>query len=145
MSTLSGLKLTNTQKPTAVPPIIQRRNKLTNKIWQQIQLAKAQKDGGTFTVRKYKTVKDIDGSTKSIELQKRVRQWWFNSPDGKLCLNIRYGSKLIELAKGKSAVELATSDELIKTLELIKTAVEQGELDNQIEQASGALRQGFKN
>lgn len=144
MSTLSTLKLTNIKKPIAVPPIVQRRNKLMTKIWEQIQLAKAQKEGGTYSVKKYKTVKDQDGSTKSIELQKRVRQWWFKSQEGKLCLNVRYGAKLIELAKGKSAVEVGSSDELISTLELIKQAVENGELDSQIEQVSGALRDGFK-
>ena len=143
MSALTSLKLTSSKKPSSIPPILHRRNKLSNKVWEQIQLAKAQKDGGTFTVKKFKTVKDYDGSSKSIELQKRVRQWWFVSTDGKVCVNVRYGAKLIELAKGKTAVEVATADDLIKTLEIIKSAVEAGELDSQIEQASGAVRAGF--
>jgi hypothetical protein len=143
MSTLSSLKLTSSKKPSSIPPILHRRNKLSNKVWEQIQLAKAQKEGGTFTVKKFKTVKDYDGSRKSIELQKRVRQWWFVSTDGKVCVNVRYGAKLIELAKGKTAVEVASADDLIKTLEIIKGAVEAGELDTQIEQASGAVRAGF--
>ena len=143
MSALTSLKLTSSKKPSSIPPILHRRNKLSNKVWEQIQLAKAQKDGGTFTVKKFKTVKDYDGSSKSIELQKRVRQWWFVSTDGKVCVNVRYGAKLIELAKGKTAVEVASADDLIKTLEIIKSAVEAGELDSQIEQASGAVRAGF--
>lgn len=143
MSTLNGLKLVNAKKPTAIPPILQRRNKLSTKVWEQIQLAKAHKEGGTFTVKRFRTVKDIDGSRKSVELEKRVRQWWFVSADGKVCLNVRYGAKLIELAKGKTAVEVASGEELIKTLEIIKSAVEAGELDTQIEQASGAVRAGF--
>ena len=60
-----------------------------------------------------------------------------------MCLNIRYGAKLIELAKGKSAIEIANADDLIKTLELVKSAVDAGELDTQIESASGAVRAGF--
>ena len=143
MSALTNLKLTSSKKPSSIPPILHRRNKLSNKVWEQIQLAKAQKEGGTFTVKKFKTVKDYDGSSKSIELQKRVRQWWFVSTDGKVCVNVRYRAKLIELAKGKTAVEVATADDLIKTLEIIKSAVEAGELDSQIEQASGAVRAGF--
>jgi len=137
------LKLVNSKKPTAIPPILQRRNKLSTKVWEQIQLAKAQREGGTYTVKKFKTVKDYDGSRKSIEIQKRVRQWWFIASDGKVCLNIRYGAKIIEFAKGKTAVEVGTSDELIKALEIIKGAIEAGELDAQIEQASGAVRAGF--
>lgn len=144
MSTLNSLKLVNAKKPTAIPPILHRRNKLATKIWEQIQLAKAQKEGNTFTVKRFTTVKDYDGSRRSIELQKRVRPWWFVSLDGKVCLNVRYGAKLIELAKGKSAVEVATADDLIKTLEIIKGAIESGELDAQIEQASGAVRAGFR-
>lgn len=50
---------------------------------------------------------------------------------------------MIEFAKGKTAVEVASADELIKALEIIKGAVEAGELDAQIEQASGAVRAGF--
>jgi len=143
MSAFNSLKLVNSKKPTAIPPILQRRNKLSTKVWEQIQLAKAQREGGTYTVKKFKTVKDYDGSRKSIEIQKRVRQWWFIASDGKVCLNIRYGAKIIEFAKGKTAVEVGTSDELIKALEIIKGAIEAGELDAQIEQASGAVRAGF--
>ena len=144
MSTLTSLKLVNAKKPNAIPPILHRRNKLSTKIWEQIQLAKAHKDGGTFTVKRFKTVKDYDGSSKSIELQKRVRPWWFVADAGKVCVNVRYGAKLIELAKGKTAVEVSSAEDLIKTLEIIKVAVEAGELDAQIEIASGAVRAGFK-
>ena len=143
MSTLTTLKLVNVKKPTAVPPILHRRYKLSNKVWEQLQLAKAKKEGGTFTVKQFKTVKDIEGSRRSVEIQKQVRPWWFVSAEGKVCLNIRYGAKLVELAKGKTAIEIANADDLIKTLELVKSAVDAGELDNQIEAASGAVRAGF--
>lgn len=143
MSTLSSLKMVNSKKPTSIPPILQRRNKLSTKVWEQIQLAKAQREGNTFTVKKFKSVKDLDGSRKTVEHQKRVRPWWFVAQDGKVCLNVRYGARVIEFAKGKTAVEVATADELIKALEIIKEAVEAGELDTQIEQASGAVRAGF--
>lgn len=57
---------------------------------------------------------------------------------------MRYGSKVLELAKGKNAIELASGDELIAALQALKTATLAGELDVQIEAASGALRAGFK-
>ena len=47
------------------------------------------------------------------------------------------------LAKGKSSIEMATVDDLVPTLELVKKAVEAGELDAQIEAASIKLREGF--
>ncbi len=58
-------------------------------------------------------------------------------------MSVRYGSKTLELAKGKNAIELATGEELIAVLERLKAAVLAGELDAQIEAASGALRAGF--
>jgi hypothetical protein len=51
---------------------------------------------------------------------------------------------VIELAKGKHSVEVDSAQNLVKALETIKSAVEQGELDSQIELASGALKLGFK-
>lgn len=63
--------------------------------------------------------------------------------NGKLVLSLRYGAKQIEIVKGKNAVELTGMDDLLATLEVIKDAVQAGELDAQIELVSGALRAGF--
>ena len=59
-------------------------------------------------------------------------------------VNVRYGAKTPELAKGKTAVEITTPQDLVPTLELIKAAVEAGELDTQMDAASGSLRKGFQ-
>ncbi len=144
MSTLNKLNLTNAIKPTSMPAIQHRRNKLSTKIWEQIQLASAQKEGGTFTSKKLKTVTTLDGIRKTIEFEKRIRPWWFTNEQGKTCISVKYGSKVIQLAKDKTAVEIANKDELVKTLELIKTAIDQGELDQEIETASGSIRARFK-
>ena len=58
-------------------------------------------------------------------------------------MSVRYGTKVLELAKGKAAVEVGTEKDLVPTLELIKTAVLNGELDTQIEAAANKLRDGF--
>ena len=79
-----------------------------------------------------------------MEVAKRVKQWWFTTDAGKLALGVRYGTKLLELAKGKFAVELTSEKELVSTLDLIKTAVLGGELDAAIDVASNKLRSGFK-
>lgn len=50
---------------------------------------------------------------------------------------------MLELAKGKVAVEVGAEKDLVPTLELIKTAVLNGELDTQIEAAANKLRDGF--
>ena len=98
MSALQGLKLVNQRRPSALPPVLHRRRKLDTKLWEQIQLAQAQAEGNTFAVKRFKTVRDIDGVSKSIEVHKRVRPWWFVADNGKVCLNVRYGNRVLELA-----------------------------------------------
>jgi hypothetical protein len=144
MSTLDALKLTTAKKPTHIPSVMIRRNKMASKVWEQIQLAKSQIDGTTFVVKKYRSFTDREtGLRKQIEMPKRLREWWFRNEAGKVCVAIKYGTKVLELAKGKHSIEVANADELVRALELVKQAVEVGELDAQIELASGNLRKGF--
>ena len=145
MSTLNTLKLVTAVKPQQMPDVVKRRHKLGNKLWEQIQLARSQFLNEPFSITKMKTVKNIDtGTSETVAVNKRIRPWWFNSDTGSLCVTIKYGTKIIELAKGKPSIEVADKDQLISTLELVKKAVEAGELDEQIDQASGALRSNFK-
>jgi hypothetical protein len=145
MSALSTLKLVAVKKPSHMPAIVIRRNKLSSKLWEQIQLAKSQLEGTPFVVMKYRSMVDREtGLRKQVELPKRIKPWWFQSEQGKVCVSVKYGSWTIELAKGKPSVEVASAQDLIKTLETIKSAVEAGELDAQIETASASLRSGFK-
>jgi hypothetical protein len=96
-------------------------------------------------IHKFRSVRDPEsGVKKQVEVPKRIKPWWFQSEAGKVCIAIRYGSYTLELAKGKPSIEVASAADLIKTLEVIKTAVEAGELDAQIELASQSLRSGFR-
>ena len=143
MSTLNALKLSAAKKSLNTTPVVHRRNKLGKKLWEQIQLAQAHLAGKQFTTTRFQTVRDEDGVRRSVEVPKRVRAWWWNSDNGKIALNVRYGARVVELAKGKSTIEVAAPTDLIPTLELIKKAVEAGELDAQIEAAALKLREGF--
>ena len=144
MSQLATLKLTAAKKPATQPLIVQQRSKMTKRLFEQMELARSQRDGTAYIQMRVKTITGIDGEPKSIEVQKRVKAWWFTADNGKLCLLVRYGSKVIELARGKTAVEVTTLDELVSALATIKAAVEAGELDAQIQAASSQLREGFK-
>jgi hypothetical protein len=68
-----------------------------------------------------------------VEVAKRVKRWWTASLDGKINLVVRYGSKPLEFAKGKNAIELASEAE-VDTLRKVQKAAELGELDALIEQ-----------
>ena len=145
MATLATLKLSAAVKLTNIPAVQVRRNKLAKRLWEQTELAKAQQTGTQFTATKFRTVVENDtGLRKQVEVNKRIKQWWFTTDTGKLALSVRYGARLLELAKGKFAVELASEKELVSTLEIIKAAVLAGELDAAIDAASNKLRDGFQ-
>jgi hypothetical protein len=57
---------------------------------------------------------------------------------------VRYGSRVLDIAKGKNAIEITNMADLIAVIETVKSAVETGELDAEIEAASGSLKAGFK-
>jgi hypothetical protein len=145
LATLSALKLVAAKRSNHIAPVQQRRNKMGKRLWEQIQLAKSQQDGSKFAVQRVRTVTDsVTGERKQVESAKRLKPWWFTADNGKTAIAVRYGARVLELAKGKFAVELASSADLVATLELIKTAVEAGELDTQLEATAGNLRSGFK-
>lgn len=144
MSTLTSLKLSAAKKPAYLSAVVIRRNKLIAKLWEQIQLAKSQIEGTAFTVKKFRSIKDTEtGLRKSVEMNKRIRERWFRNDAGKVFVSIRYGTQVIELAKGKHSIEVENAQALIKVLETVKQAVEAGELDAQIESAGNHLRSGF--
>jgi hypothetical protein len=109
-------------------PIVVRR-KLIAKIDEQIQFA-ANKG---YTPTQHKWVTDEHGNQRKVEVAKRVKRWWTASVDGKINLVVRYGSKPLEFAKGKNAIELATESEVADVLAKLREATELGELDALIE------------
>lgn len=144
MSALSNLKLTNAKRPMAMPVVQIRRNKLLKKMHEQIQLAEAQQAGNTYTAKRLKNVRDTEtGLTKTVEVNKRVRAWWWIGDDGKLCLNVKYGANTVELSKGKYSIALASVSDIVPVLNTLKEAVEAGELDSQIEAVAGVVKSGF--
>jgi hypothetical protein len=143
-ATLASLKLTAAQKSTSINPVQQRRNKMGKRLWEQIQLAKANANGTQFNASKFRTIVDSEtGLRKQIEVPKRVKAWWFTTDSGKTAITVRYGARVLELAKGKFAIEVTNPTELVPTLEIIKAAIEAGELDVQLEATAGTVRNGF--
>ena len=145
MSTLTALKLVASKRNRTLSPIVQRRNKLASKIHEQLELCEAQRKGELYAPKRLRTFKNkYTGERTTVEAVKRVKEWYWINEAGKLNLAVRYGSKVLTLnSKGANAIELTTGDELIAVLAKLKDAVLAGELDAQIEAASGALRAGF--
>lgn len=141
---LSALKLTATRKPQSVNPVAYRRNKLCKLIAEQIALLNAQQDSTAYTSTHVRLVTDEQtGVRTAVTAYKRVKQWWYATDDRAIALSLRYGSKTLELAKGKWAVAVRNYDELVLALATLRDAVNAGELDAQIDAVAKTLRNGF--
>ena len=143
MSFIAKLKLVSSKRERNLSPIIVRRNKLAAKIEEQLQLATAQKEGRLYAPKRIKTVTNELGERVAVETTKRIKEWYWTTPANKINLCVRYGSKTLELSKGKNAIELSSGEELLSTLSMLKDAVIAGELDDAITNASDNLRAGF--
>ena len=143
MAALQGLKLITAKRQTAINPVQFRRNKLSQRVQEEIALAQAAVEQRIYVKQRQRSVKDSSGIRNTITTQVRVKQWWWTQDNGKLALSIRYGSKIIALSPKCNAVECSTLTDVVAALTTIKAAVDAGELDAQIAAASEKLREGF--
>ncbi len=133
MTKLNALNLFAFERPNNSDPKLKLRRKLLGKLSEQMNLA----EDSSYQPTTKKWVTDVDGERKRVEVPKRVKQWWGKDANGNTVLTIRYGSKPLELAKGKQAIKLASNDDVVKILKVIAEAIEAGELDSIIEQQTG--------
>ena len=139
---LSSLKITNVVRQMTANTNEFRKNKLLKKLDEQIALATAQKNGELFTVKRLKNVKDGNGNSTQIEVSKRVSPWFW-ADNNKTFVQIKYGTKILEIQKNKNTIECVSQDDLVKTLAIVRTCVANGELDSVIEAASVKVRERF--
>jgi hypothetical protein len=139
------LKLTAARKTRALPDVVKRRNKLLIKLGEQRLLAAAQAQGQHYAPTRYRSLTDADTGARVVkEIPVRIKAWFWTGEKGETLLAIHYGSKQIELQKGKTAIEVGDVANLCAVFDTVIDAVRNGELDTQIENASIKLRDGFK-
>jgi hypothetical protein len=142
---LSSLTIVQAKRQSLADPIVFRRMKLIRKLDEQINLANAVLNGTTYVVKRLKNIKnEQSGEIRSFEVVRNVRPMFFKATNNKLCVQVRYGSKVVELAKGKNAIQVDDEKTLVKVLETVRSAVFDGELDEQIAIASDAVKTRFK-
>jgi hypothetical protein len=107
-------------------------------------MAKAIQSGAEFVPVKIRTVKDeVTGETRKVEIPKRLKPWWWSSDNGKMCITVRYGARTLEVIEGKNAIETDSIAGVVTTLEVLRSAVDAGELDARIEAISSLVKSGF--
>lgn len=144
MSILKSLKLATVAQVRAGASEFAFRDKLLRYLVEQKALAEAEIRGTTFSATKRVTRTNEAGEKVRIEAPRTVRKGWFTDAQGKLFLQLRYGAKPLELAKGLNAVEVASREALPETIGSITYAVNAGELDAQIKAAIAERKAAFK-
>ena len=145
-ASLANLNMSDVKKPKQQTAVQMRRNKLSKQLWEQVQLATALANGSSFAPIRTRTIKDkLTGERKTVDQPKRVKPWWFVGEDGNVCLQVRYGVQVLEIGKGKNTITLASKDQLVETLNLVKQAAEHGELDKHIAAVATKAQLKFSN
>lgn len=127
-------QLTITAKPekTKLSPVEKRQQKLIAKLTEQQEMAKCLLKGVEFTSYKFKSITDPETGIKNkVKVPKRIRPWFYQIKDSYF-LEIKYGSKSLELTKGKTAIAVGDKELLPDVLSTIIRAVENSELDAQL-------------
>ena len=120
------------------------RQKLLDRIADQISLAEAQEAGRPCQRVKYRRVRDLENDEISeVPVRTRIRPWWVTHNDGGMLVWIKYGNQALELQKGKSAIRVQSNTELVEVFKSVSTAVRAGELDTAILAAVGTFKARF--
>jgi hypothetical protein len=133
---MNALKsLTFTTLPTqGANPILDRRAKVIARLEEQKLVLK----DPNYT-RKSRTWVNKDGERAMVEKQQRIPLWWRQHPNGSYALFVRSGLKQIEFEKGKPAIAVPTLDKLPSVIDTLIAAIRNGELDQQLAEASKQL------
>jgi hypothetical protein len=125
MSIIASLKLIEYKPENAQGRTFIRRRKLVDKIEQQIKLA----TDPSFAPIKIIWAADESGVQQRREVAKRIKRWWVENIDGSAQLTIRYGSKPLEIAKGKNAIFCDNVTVIGSVLETVRQSVIDGDFD----------------
>ena len=96
MATLTSLKLVSAKKPAQKDPVQHRRSKLSMKVLEQLQYARALNAGEVYAPTRIKTVTNAEGERVQVNQPKRIKPWWFTDGN-KVLLQVRYGAKVLTL------------------------------------------------
>ena len=145
MNIFNDLVLVSASKVNSLSSIQQKRNKLSIKILEQMHVCEGEVNNTVYAPKKLRTfINKTTNESTLLEVNKRIRKWYWLTSDGKYNLCIKYGSRTLTLNKdGKNAIELKDKQSIISTLKLLSDAVLNGELDSAIINVSAITKKGF--
>jgi Family of unknown function (DUF6641) len=70
-----------------------------------------------------------DGQKRQVEKQQKVRPWWRTDSAGNVVMSVHFGTKPIELEKGKAGIAVPSKEKLAALIDTLSAAVKAGEVD----------------
>ena len=128
MGALRSLTFTTIPKIGA-NPTLDRRSNIIARLEEQKLLLNDPK-----YVRTVRTWVKKDGQFMPFDRQQRVLPWWRANADGSYVFFVRWGGKPIEFEKGKNGIAIGSLDKIPLVIDILITAVRNGELDAQLAQ-----------
>ena len=126
MQALKSLTFAAIPKRSFDNPVHLRRARLIAKLEEQ----KALLGNPMFVAVEQRWEKTSDGGKELVTRRRRVRRWWREEATGKVYLTVKYGQKALEFEKGKAAVAVPNKEAIAGVLDVLMTAVQNGELDD---------------
>lgn len=133
MNYLSKLKIVAQAAKRLQTKTEHRRAKLLEKLEDQLAMITAQLAGEAFIRHRRIWRTDETGERTLVERVKRTRPWYWMSGVGGCYFSVWYGSKMLELKPGMTAIQVNKREDLPEAIRAVIEAVKQGELDLQIE------------
>ena len=130
MSVLAKLNLKTVQRVVQKDPIIFRRDKLLAGIAEQKLVLDAMVQGEQYEVKAKRWRKNDAGESVLVDVQKRVRPWFFEQDNG-WYVQCRYGSRVLSISGKSNAVFVNKLDEVAAVLDAFGAAASGGELDRE--------------
>ena len=128
MSALRSLTFTTIPKIGA-NPTLDRRTNIIARLEEQKFLLK-----DPSYIRTVRTWVKKDGQLMPVDKQQRILPWWRLNVHGSYVFFVRSGSKPIEFERDKNAIAVPSLDKLPLIIDILITAVRNGELDEQLAQ-----------
>lgn len=94
------------------------------KLDEQIFAVQGYIKGEEYFGKKARSETDEDGNKTFFTEPKRVNKWVYTNNDKDWFLEIKYGNRVLQLAKGKTAIVVGALKNMVAVIEQVKAAVE---------------------
>lgn len=129
MGVLDTLKFVDVQRKKAMTPDARMRDKVISALVTQKEIARAEREGRSYTVNVRTHATTPEGQRVQVERQKQPRKWFWKDAGGTLFLQLSYCNAPVVLANGQKVVEVGSVDNLDSVIDTLVEAVKAGELD----------------